>query len=113
MSRRYAIMVLLSFGLAACPNQSPRVHFSPTGRQIDATKTLTFDPIMLSVQKGDTIQWGNDSGIDHNVTFENGPEFRQALPNEHGISRTFTTVGTFNYYCAIHGKSMHGTVVVT
>jgi plastocyanin len=113
MSRRYVLVALLALGLAACPNRSPSPDFSPTGLQIHATKTKTFDPVTLTITKGTTISWDNTTGIGHNVTFENGPAFNKPLNNDMYFDRKFTTVGTFNYFCAIHGRSMHGTVVVT
>ena len=55
----------------------------------------------------------NSSGTNHTVTFENGPSFNQALNDGSNVSRMFQNPGTYNYYCTIHGKSMHGTIVVT
>ena|SRR5205809_7364773 len=123
MSRRYIAVALLALGLACsssrfpggCSNSSG--CFSPTGLQIQATKSLTFDPVTTMINKGETVVWFNSSGINHNITFENGPAFSRDLSTGdplHPISlgRKFTTPGTFNYFCAIHGKSMHGTVVV-
>lgn len=72
-----------------------------------------FTPVSLSITKGSTVTWNNSSGVAHNVTFENGAAFNQALNDGTQIRRTFTTEGTFNYFCSIHGKSMHGTIVVT
>ena len=117
MSRR--LLVVLVLGLAACSSNkaAPPAAGSSTpaagGNTVQATAQQTFTPVTLSIKKGDSVTWNNSSGIPHNVTFENGAAFSQNLNDGSHINRTFTTAGTFNYYCTIHGKSMHGTIVVT
>lgn len=116
MFRRYVVLVVaatLALDLAACSNSKgfPGPDFSPTA-DIEATKTLTFVPVTLTVQKGRTVYWANNSGIDHNITFENGAPFSRSLNDGAQVQRTFTFAGTFKFYCMIHGKSMHGTIVV-
>jgi plastocyanin len=117
MCRR--LLVLLVLGLAACSSNKaaspPAGSSTPAaaGNTVQATAQLTFTPVTLSVKKGDTVTWNNSSGVAHNVTFENGAAFAQALNDGSKVSRTFTTTGSFNYFCSIHGKSMHGTIVVT
>src|SRR5947199_223498 len=98
MSRRYVVVALLALGLAACPTQSPSVHFSPTGNRINANRNLTFTPSTMTIKLDDTVIWDNSSGIDHKIKFENGLTFEQPLPNRLEISRRFTLPGTFNYY---------------
>ena len=121
MSRRvFVVLALAALGLAACSSNksaTPPATSSSTaaasGNTVQATSSLTFTPVSLSIKKGDTVTWNNSSGIAHNVTFENGAAFNQSLNDGTQINRTFTTTGTFNYFCSIHGKSMHGTIVVT
>lgn len=118
MSRRlFLILALAALGLGACSTSKAPATGSSTpaaaGNTIQATAQLSFTPVSLSVKKGDTVTWNNSSGINHNVTFDNGASFDQALNDGAQISRAFTTTGTFNFHCSIHGPSMHGTVVVT
>ena len=104
--------------LAACSSNkaAPPAAGSSTpaasGNTVQATSQLTFTPATLTVKKGDTVTWNNSSGVAHNVTFQSGPSFSQALNDGSQISRAFTTTGSFNYFCSIHGQSMHGTIVV-
>jgi len=113
------IVMLAGVGLAACSSNkaAPPAAGSSTpaasGNTVQATSQLTFTPVALTVKKGDTVTWNNSSGVAHNVTFENGPSFVQALNDGSQVSRAFTAAGTFNYFCAIHGRSMHGTIVVS
>jgi plastocyanin len=121
MSRRlFVILALAGLGLAACSSNksaTPPATSSSTPaaarNTVQATSSLMFTPVSLSITKGSTVTWNNSSGVAHNVTFENGAAFNQALNDGTQIRRTFTTEGTFNYFCSIHGKSMHGTIVVT
>ena len=112
MSRRLlVILALAGVGLAAC--SSNKTVPPAGGNTVQATAQLTFTPVSLSIKKGDTVTWNNSSGVAHNVTFDNGAPFNQALNDGSQISRTFTATGTFNFHCSIHGPSMHGTIVVT
>ena len=119
MDRRlFLILALAAVGLAACSSNkaAPATGSSTpaaTSNTVQATAQKTFTPVTLSIKKGDTVTWNNGSGLPHNVTFEGGPAFNQSLNDGSQISRTFTTTGTFNYFCSIHGQSMHGTIVVT
>ena len=104
--------------LAACSSNkaAPPATNSSTpaaaSNTVQATAQLSFTPVSLSIKKGDTVTWTNSSGVAHNVTFQSGPSFNQALNDGSQISRAFTTTGSFNYFCSIHGQSMHGTIVV-
>jgi plastocyanin len=120
MSRRLSMILPLVaiLALAACSSNKaapPATSSSTpaTGNTVQATAQLTFTPVSLSIKKGDTVKWNNSSGVAHNVTFQSGPSFSQALNDGSQISRTFTTAGSFNYFCSIHGQSMHGTIVVS
>lgn len=121
MSRRLSVVLPLiaALSLAACSSTKPAAPATSSstpaaaGNTVQATANLTFTPVSLSIKKGDTVTWNNSSGIGHNVTFQSGPAFSQGLNDGSQISRTFTTTGTFNYFCSIHGQSMHGTIVVS
>ena len=112
----FAVAVLGLVGAACSSNKTaspPASSAPPAGNTVQATAQLSFTPVTLNIKKGDTVTWNNSSGIPHNVTFENGDPFVQALNDGAKVQRTFTTAGTFNYFCSIHGKSMHGTIVVS
>jgi plastocyanin len=120
MSRRLLVIVVLAgVGLAACSSNkaAPPASGSSTpaasGNTVQATSSNSFTPVSLTIKKGDTVTWNNSSGVNHNVTFQTGASFVHSLDSGSQLSRTFTTSGTFNYFCAIHGPTMHGTIVVT
>jgi plastocyanin len=124
MSRRslgaLALVACLSLVGAACSSKSASLPNIPgtsppaaAGAQVHATAGLTFNPVTTTIKAGQTVTWLNNSMIDHNVTFDSGPAFSQALAGGTQLSRTFNTAGSFPFHCKIHGPSMHGTIVVT
>lgn len=75
------------------------------------TPGTSFDPASVDIAVGGTVTW-NITGIPHNVTFAGGAGAPANIPTGTGTdSRTFNTVGTFNYSCTLH-IGMNGTVVV-
>ncbi len=74
-----------------------------------------FDPTPLTIPVGTTVVWTNQDTAPHNATSDPGSAFTFAtslLQKGQSDKVTFTTPGTFTYYCTVH-PNMHGTVVVT
>jgi hypothetical protein len=65
-----------------------------------------FDPV---INVGDTIHWVFDEGF-HSTTSVAGQsetwdsDVGQPSDFPNGFDHTFTNVGTFNYYCTVHGQ---------
>lgn len=78
-------------------------------------QNFAFTPSSITVKKGTKVTWTNKDNVTHTVNETDG---QSGGPNSGDIapgasySFTFSTVGTFNYHCAIH-PSMLGKVVVT
>src|SRR5262245_50284275 len=71
---------------------------------------FTFGPQELRVKSGTTVTWVNEDDIPHTVVSVN--TFRsKALDSDDKFSFTFTTPGTYKYYCSLH-PHMTGTIVV-
>jgi amicyanin len=71
---------------------------------------LTFGPQELKVKAGTTVTWTNEDDIPHTVVSPNN--FRsKALYTDGTYSFTFTTPGTYKYFCSLH-PHMTGTIVV-
>jgi plastocyanin len=70
-----------------------------------------FTPASLTIHVGDTITWVNNGPSEHSATANNGSFNTGLLKKGASASHTFTTAGTFTYFCSIH-PFMHGTVVV-
>ena len=73
---------------------------------------FTFGPQSLTVKAGTTVTWTNKDDIPHGIASSNNAFTRsQALDTDDSYSFTFTTPGTYQYFCYIH-PHMVGTVVV-
>jgi amicyanin len=71
---------------------------------------FTFGPQKLTVKVGDTVTWINEDDIPHTVVSVG--KFRsKALDTDDKYSFTFTTAGTYEYFCGLH-PHMQGSVVV-
>ena len=72
---------------------------------------FTFTPQKLVVKAGDTVTWENVDDIPHTVVATNRSFKSKALDTNDKFSFTFTTAGTFEYFCSLH-PHMKATVVV-
>jgi plastocyanin len=71
---------------------------------------FTFGPQELKVKSGTTVTWTNEDDIPHTVVSPNN--FRsKPLDREDKYSFTFSTPGTYKYFCSLH-PHMTGTIVV-
>ncbi len=87
--------------------------------QVGAGGTLTFTPKDITIQVGDTVQWiWAASGHSSTSGTPGHPDgmWDSGVQNSGFIfNQTFTTAGTFNYFCTPHGLccGMVGSVTVT
>jgi len=54
------------------------------------------------VKAGDTVTWENVDDIPHTVVATNRSFKSKALDTNDKFSFTFTTPGTFEYFCSLH-----------
>ena len=72
---------------------------------------FAFNPPRLTVKAGTTVKWNNEDDAPHTVV-STAKQFRsKALDSEDKFSFTFTTPGTYKYFCSLH-PHMTGTIVV-
>ncbi len=73
---------------------------------------FTFTPQTLRVKAGTTVTWTNKDDIPHGIASANNAFARsKALDTDDNYSFTFTTPGTYQYFCYVH-PHMTGTIVV-
>jgi amicyanin len=72
---------------------------------------FTFGPQELRVKSGTTVTWTNEDDIPHTVNSTSQVFKSGALDTDQKFSFTFTTPGTYKYFCALH-PHMTGTIVV-
>ena len=96
------------------PETPKQVVASPLHHQV-SQKGRTFNPGLVVIVPGDTVQWLNDEDreIDHNVyslntvkTFDLGLHERGSI-----LELTINKVGRLTYFCSVH-KRMEGRVIV-
>ena len=105
--------------LAAKPAAAARPHAravtaaKPAGAVSVAIKNYTFAPAALTVAKGTTVTWTNMDSAPHTVTVSSGPVTFSSPTLQKGdtFTYTFTTPGSYSYYCAVH-PDMTANVIV-
>jgi plastocyanin len=86
-----------------------RADNAPTAVSID---NFTFGPQTLTVKAGTTVTWTNKDDIPHGIASADSAFTKsRALDTDDSYSFTFTTPGTYQYFCYIH-PHMVGTIVV-
>jgi amicyanin len=73
---------------------------------------FTFTPPSLTIKAGTTVTWINKDDIPHGIASSNNAFTKsKALDTDDSYSFTFTTPGTYQYFCYVH-PHMTGTIVV-
>lgn len=70
-----------------------------------------FDPVTITVKKGDTVTWQNNDSYTHHLVADDGSFDLGDQSGGAKVQFTFDKVGTFNYHCSIH-TYMKGVVIV-
>ncbi|MGB7101664.1 MAG: cupredoxin family copper-binding protein [Xanthobacteraceae bacterium] len=79
--------------------------------QAVAIDNFTFNPQTLTVKAGTTVTWTNKDDIPHAIAAV-GKQFKsKVMDTDNSYSFTFTTPGTYAYFCSLH-PHMTGTIVV-
>lgn len=85
------------------PEPSPQAPTDPAPTTSSVSiLDRSFSPASVSISAGSTVVWTNVSGRDHNVAANDGSFASADLGSGATYSKTFTTPGTFNYFCTIH-----------
>ena len=109
-----AFVTALVLGLAGLGfgAETVRVNAQPKPETMDVKiDNFSFGPSALTVTAGTTVTWTNRDDIPHTVMNPDKVFKSKVLDTDEKFSFTFSTPGTFTYFCSIHPK-MTGTVVV-
>jgi plastocyanin len=71
-----------------------------------------FSPTSVSIFAGETVTWRNNGQAQHSATANNGSFDTGVFGPGTSRSETFSSPGTYSYYCVVHGLSQSGTVRV-
>jgi plastocyanin len=72
---------------------------------------FSFSPGTTTVHVGDTITWTNNGKQPHSAKADDHSFDTGILRHGQSAAHTFSTAGTFTYFCIVH-PYMHGTVIV-
>ena len=103
MLARSAMTMLVGLLLVAAPARAADVEV-----KID---NFVYNPQQITVKAGTTVTWTNHDDIPHTVTSSTTAFKSKALDTDDKFSFTFTTPGTYKYFCALH-PHMTGSIVV-
>jgi plastocyanin len=106
--RRVVGAFLVGAALAAAALATARA----AGDETVKIDNFTFEPAQLTVKPGTTVTWINEDDIPHTVVATNKTFRSKALDTDDKFSFTFTTAGTYEYFCSLH-PHMKATVTVT
>lgn len=105
----YAALVLLCGAPFAVLAATPA---AAAGHAVDMAH-YAFSPATLTVSAGETVTWTNHDQAPHDVTTTSAPVAIKSptLSTGQSFTYTFTTPGTYSYYCSIH-PDMQARIVV-
>ena len=107
-------LIAAALGAASAPLLAPLVLPAWAQGQAKAVsiENFTFNPSTLTVKAGTTITWTNKDDIPHGIASASNTFKRsEALDTDQSFSFTFTTPGTYEYFCYLH-PHMVGKIVV-
>jgi plastocyanin len=87
----------------------------PVTHDVSMVVDNKFSPAAISIKVGDKVRWTNKDEVIHDATREVDPEKFASGNVAAGktFEHTFTTEGTFEYWCKRHrAENMKGTVTV-
>jgi plastocyanin len=109
-------LIAAALGAACAPVVAPVVlpaHAQNTAAANSISiDNFTFNPPTLTVKAETTVTWTNKDDIPHGIASANNAFSRsKAMDTDDSFSFTFTTPGSYQYFCYIH-PHMTGTIVV-
>ena len=80
-------------------------------------KEFEFNPGDVTIKANDTVTWQNQGSAKHTVTAEKGQAIDFKSPTlangDAPFVQSFSTPGTYKYFCSVHPDKMKGTITVS
>jgi plastocyanin len=115
ITRRGALVAVATstmLAAAVLPGSAQTTPPAPTQPNVVSIDNFTFTPQTLTVKAGTTVTWTNKDDIPHGIASNNNAFARsKALDTDDSYSVTFSTPGTYKYFCYVH-PHMTGAIVV-
>jgi amicyanin len=110
IERNIWVAIALAAAVLAPAAIFPTAFVQAAETEVDIDQ-FTFLPQRITVKAGTTVTWINEDDAPHTVA-SSGKVFKsKALDTADKFSFTFTTPGTYDYFCSLH-PHMTGAVVV-
>lgn len=111
MKRNYfPTVAAIGFVFAVCAGIVAAAQSAPAASAVKIDN-FSFSPAELKVAVGTTVTWTNGDDIPHTVVSTDKVFKSKVLDTGDKYSFTFSTAGTYPYFCSIHPK-MTGKVIV-
>ena len=105
-----ALVLVLSLGVTSAQAKTVEVKLGTDAGM------LAFEPSTVNISSGDSIKFVNNKLAPHNAVFDGHEELSHpdlAFAPGESWEETFSTAGTYDFYCEPHrGAGMVGKVVV-
>jgi amicyanin len=112
---RFAALLFVPLaGIAAAGARRDAPATQPSPAPVTITiDNFNFSPKSVTIAPGTTVSWVNRDDVPHTATGKGAqPAFdSKMLDTDQKFSFTFTTPGTYDYYCKVHPQ-MTGRIVV-
>jgi plastocyanin len=96
--------------LATIPPPKPLKPTDASGPSV-SIENFNYVSANVTVPAGTTVVWTNNDDVEHTITASDNSFSSQPLQTDAQFSHTFTTPGSYSYFCAIH-PFMTGKVIV-
>ncbi|MEK6324653.1 MAG: plastocyanin/azurin family copper-binding protein [Acidobacteriota bacterium] len=110
-----AVAVVASARPRATKNRTASANAPLQAKATVKISSFKFEPKVLTVAPGTTVEWINDGGR-HSVVADDGSFKSDALKQGDKFEHKFDKAGSFAYHCEFHGekggKDMAGKIVV-
>jgi plastocyanin len=105
-----ALVFAIAMGSAAVWGMNSRALAQNAAAKV-TIDNFTFAPAELTISVGTTVTWDNHDDIPHSVVEKNKLFRSKALDTEDSYSFTFTSAGSYDYFCGLH-PHMVGKIIV-
>jgi len=110
MTRKICVATVLAAAILAAAATFPAASVKAADTEVKIDN-FAFAPQRTTVKAGTTVTWINDDDIPHTVASSTKLFKSKPLDTEDKFSFTFTTPGSYEYFCSIH-PHMTGAIVV-
>jgi amicyanin len=110
IERNIWVAIALAAAVLAPAAIFPTAFVQAAETEVDIDQ-FTFLPQRITVKAGTTVTWINEDDVPHTIVSSSKVFKSKALDTADKFSFTFTTPGTYDYFCSLH-PHMTGAVVV-